>query len=294
MTRISGTPHKRRRRTKAELEDLDAALYQLVQANQPCTVRQIYYRAVVNYLCGKDDAGYNLVQRRLLRLRRARAIPYEWIEDNVRTYYGGNRYEGPEAFLKAASYSYRLDYWQHEPVNVEIWCESDSIAGTLRRTVTDAWGLRLYVARGFSSETFVWGAAQNILDTNRETFIYILSDFDPSGITLADDIGQKLTVFADPVPVHVERIALDGEQVRRWNLPTHPLKKSDRRAARFRQGHGPEACELEAVPPNTLRSLVSSAIARHVDPEKIVRAKRDERWQREAMLKLPDYFWGRQ
>lgn len=293
-TNLSGTPHKRKRRTQAELETLDAHLYRLVRDNRPCTVRQIYYRAVVHYLCDKDERGYNLIQRRLLHLRRAGVLPYGWIEDNARMFYGGNRYSDPQQFmLDAARYSYHLDYWQNEPINVEIWCESDSIAGTLRHTVTQEWGLRLYVARGFSSETYVYNAGDAIKEDKRETFIYILSDFDPSGVTLAEDIAAKLAAFADPVPVHVERIALSGEQVERWDLPTHPLKKSDGRAKRFRLEHGHEACELEAVPPNDLRTLLSNSVARHVDPSKIEAAKREEKLQREVMASIPSYLWER-
>lgn len=288
---LSGTPHKRKRRTKAELETLDAQLYRLVRENRPCTVRQIYYRAVVHYLCDKDDSGYNLIQRRLLTMRRAGVLPYGWIEDNARSFYGGGRFRNLEEFgLHASQHLYALDYWVNEPVNVEIWCESDSIAGTLRHTVTEEWGLRLYVARGFSSETYVYNAGEGIKDDNRETFIYILSDFDPSGVTLAEDIASKLIAFAYPVPVHVERIALSGEQVDAWKLPTHPLKKSDKRAKRFRLEHGHEACELEAVPPNDLRRLVSRSIAKHVDPRKIEAAKADEMRHREGLELLPEFF----
>lgn len=292
LTNLHGTPRKKKRRTKAELEALDARLYDLVKENRPCTVRQIYYRAVVNYLCDKDKSGYNLIQRELLKMRRAGDLPYGWIEDNVRTCYGGNRYSDTQEFLlHAASYSYRLDYWQNEPINVEVWCESDSIAGTLRNTVTERYGLRLYVARGFSSETYLYNAGENIKDDERETYIYILSDFDPSGVSLAKDIAKKLTAFAYPVPIHVNRIALSGEQVNELNLPTHPLKKSDKRAKHFRLEHGDKACELEAVPPNTLRDMVTEAITSHIDPWKIVKAKQDEQTQREALRSLPANFW---
>lgn len=289
---LSGTPHKRQRRTGRELQTLDAQLVFLVHENKPCTVRQIYYRAVVHYLVSNDNRGYNLVQRRLLQLRRSGIIPYGSIEDNARSFYGGNRHTGPEAFMQHARYTYHLDYWQNEPINVEVWCESDSIAGTLRHIVTQEWGLRLYVARGFASETYLYNAGQAIQEDGRETFIYTLSDFDPSGITLAEDIAEKLEAFAGPVPVHVQRIALSREQVQLWDLPTHPVKATDSRGKRFKREHGDRVCDLEAVPPRELRNLVSKSIGEHVDPRKIQAAKRDEALQREAMASLPAHFWG--
>lgn len=295
MNTLNGTPHKakRRRRTNAELLDLDARLHQLAAEHQPCTVRQIYYRAVVNHLCEKTVSGYNLVQRRMLTMRREGRLPYEWIRDNARTHYGRPRYASLQEFALNASRSlYHYDYWADSPVNVEVWVESDSIAGTLQHTVIDDWGLRLHVARGFSSETFLHNAGREIEYDGRPTFVYVLSDFDPSGVSLADDIAHKLVNFSGSVPVQVQRIALDAHQVTEWNLPTHPLKHGDKRAARFRIEHGTAACELEAVPPNMLRQLVADAIAQHVPPGRIEAAKRDEELQREALRQLPEWIRG--
>ena len=290
-TGVRGTPHKRKRRTRAEIAALDEALWHIAGEHAPCTVRQVYYRAVVAELCDKTSAGYNLVQRRLLAMRRDGRVPYSHIQDNARTYYGRTRYRDLLEFgLSASRHLYALDYWRDSDVAVELWVESDSIAGTLIDTVVHEWGLRLHVARGFSSETFLYNAAAEIRDDGRPTHVYTLSDFDPSGVNLADDIAAKLTRFARPVPVLVERIALSGAQVDAWGLPTRPLKRSDRRAPGFEREHGSRSCELEAVPPNTLRELVSAAIAAHVSPGAIEAAKQDERLQREALLALPDFM----
>ena len=288
---ISGTPRKRHRRTKAELAQLDADLYAIVAEHKPATVRQIYYRAVVRDLCDKTASGYTLIQRRLLNMRREGALPYAWIADNARTYYGHRRYRDLEHFgTEAARSLFRYDYWHDSPVAVEVWVESDSIAGPLYDTVVNEWGLRLHVARGFSSETFLYESGDDIQADGRPTHVYVLSDFDPSGVNLAEDIVTKLTKFAGDVPVTAERVALTGEQVLAWNLPTHPLKASDKRAPRFRREHGADACELEAIPPSTLRDLVSDRIARHVPAERIAAAKRTERIQLEALRSLPSFL----
>jgi hypothetical protein len=290
---LDGTPRKRHRRTKAELAVLQDQLCDIIAEHQPCTVRQVFYLSVVDGLCDKSDRGYQLIQREVLKLRRFGVVPYGWIADNVRTYYGRTRYRDLEEFGVAASrYLYHFDYWRDAPVNVELWVESDSIAGTLRETVIDDWGLRLHVARGFSSETFLFNSGAELEEDGRPAQVYVLSDFDPSGVSLAEDIGRKLVQFAGSVRVNVQRIALSGYQVRAWGLPTHPLKASDRRAARFRLEHGAEACELEAIPPTMLRSLVSDAIGRHIDPARIEAAKRDEQLQRDALRQLPDFLRG--
>ncbi len=56
-----------RRRTKAGLEELDAALAEIVEKDAPITVRGTFNRAVVAGLVPNDEArGYKLVQRRLV------------------------------------------------------------------------------------------------------------------------------------------------------------------------------------------------------------------------------------
>ena len=58
---------KRSRRTRAELEELDWSLVEIVAQIELATVRQIFYQAVVLGLVPKDEAkGYKLVQRRLV------------------------------------------------------------------------------------------------------------------------------------------------------------------------------------------------------------------------------------
>jgi len=79
------SPIKRFRRTKAEMRDLRAGLYEIVKADQPMTVRQVFYQAVVAGLIEKTEAEYNnTIARLLLEMRRAGEIPCPWIADNTR------------------------------------------------------------------------------------------------------------------------------------------------------------------------------------------------------------------
>lgn len=282
MTVLSGMPTKRRRRTQDELGELDTRLYNIVRDIRPATVRQTYYQAVVRLLVDKDESGYNLVQRRLLRLRRAEVMPYSWITDNVRSVYGHTRYPGLESFADDVARLYRRDYWAENPVKVEIWIEADSLASTIMPTVFD-WGLSLHVARGFSSDSYLYSAGDTIRDDGRETFVYVLTDFDPSGLVIAEKVAEALPKFARGVPVHVERLALNYEQVKQHNLPTRPLKKTDSRARKFLNIYGDAAAELDALSPNALRQLTDEAISRHADRQRLELMKQEEREQRASI-----------
>jgi len=65
----------------------------------------------------------------------------------------------------------------------------------------------------------------------RPANVFVLNDYDPAGVSLAEDITAKLEKFAYPLPVTVRRIALNGEQVRAWDC-LHPDSKGLMRVPR--------------------------------------------------------------
>src|SRR5205823_4638453 len=121
--------------------------------------------------------------------------------------------------------------------------------------------------------TYLQNAAEFIVSDGRPTYVYILGDFDPSGLCAAEKIGNELTERAASVEVHVEHLAVTHDQVTRWNLPTRDVKRTDSRAPKFIQRYGEISVELDAIPPPRLRALVGQAIARHADRKAIDRLK---------------------
>jgi len=277
----------RLRHTKAELEDLDRALTEIVSEIQPATVRQGFYQAVVRGLVPKDEGkGYKLVQRRLVKLRESGEIPYGWITDNVRIVRGHNRYDGPEDYAKVAAEFYRRDYWAESPVSVEVWLEKDALAGVLVPTVVEECGLDLHVTRGYASVSYLQSAADFIRRDGRSTHVYLLTDFDPSGLGIADTVATELVRRSYPVEVHVERLAVNREQIDEYCLPTRPTKTTDSRARKFMRQHGTGSVELDALPPVILRTLVRDSIEKHMDPEKLHTMKLAEKQERNLLRKV--------
>jgi hypothetical protein len=287
---VYGTsPIKRQRRTKAELHTLDGALTDIVAEIEPATVRQVFYQAVVRGLVPKDEAkGYKLVQRRLLKLRESREIPYGWITDNVRIVRGHARYEGPDQYARVAAEFYRRDYWAESPVNVEVWLEKDVLAGVLEPVVVEECGLDLHVTRGYASVSYLESAAGFIRRDGRPTYVYLLTDFDPSGLGIADTVTVELMNRSYPTEVYVERLAVDREQIDDYQLPTRPTKTTDSRARKFMERYGTGSVELDAIPPAVLRSLVRDSIERHMDPDKLRVLKLAEEQERDVLRSV----WG--
>jgi hypothetical protein len=71
----------RRRLTRAQQQRLDEVLIAIVAQTRPTAVRGVFRRAadIIPDLVPATGLAYGLVQRRLVRLRRAGLIPYEAI-----------------------------------------------------------------------------------------------------------------------------------------------------------------------------------------------------------------------
>jgi hypothetical protein len=98
--------------------------------------------------------------------------------------------------------------------------------------------------------------------------------------------------FTDGIPVRIERLALDEAQVRLWNLPTRPAKRGDKRTPKFIAQYGDISVELDAIPPNDLRTLVDEAIAQHMalgtrERLKVIEAQ-ERQWVRMALNEYTD------
>lgn len=272
---------RRRRATKAEMEARYDRLVTLTADHEPCSVRHVFYRAVVDGVEGitKDQSGYLKVQRAVLHLRRTGRIPYSWIVDNSRTVFDVNTWDGVEGFLQDMAGLYRRDLWRRSPYRVEVWCESDSIAGTLTG-VTRPWRVPLFPIRGQSSETYAYSAVQNWLaEPDRQVVVLYVGDHDPAGLEIEDSLREKMLGFAGDLehePAFV-RLGVTWEQATELDLPGTPPKKH--------YGH-PLAVEAEALPPRLLREIVDDAIAEHVDQHELETLYTVEEEERRGLIQL--------
>jgi hypothetical protein len=64
-----------------EIQHRRSALYDIVAAGRPMTVRQVFYAATVRGTIDKSEAGYGKVQTDLVLMRRAGMLPYDWLAD---------------------------------------------------------------------------------------------------------------------------------------------------------------------------------------------------------------------
>jgi hypothetical protein len=235
----------------------------------------------------KTEAAYkNVVGRLLLKARIAGDIPFDWIADNTRWMRKPRTYGSMQDALETCARAYRRAVWDDQDAYVEIWTEKDALAGVLLEE-TRTWDVPLMVSKGFSSVTYLYEAAKAIEAEGKPAYLYYFGDHDLSGVHIDKAIERRLREFAPDADIHFERVAVRPEQIRQWDLPTRPTKKTDSRS----KGFDGESVEMDAIAPAHLRALVRECIEQHVDRDALERTRETERLERETLEAIAAQ-WG--
>jgi hypothetical protein len=244
--------------------DLIEAMYAVAKKAHPITGRGIGYKLFTAGLI--PSMARNEMQRVYRLLKEAREqghIPWEWIVDETRSLERVSTWDNPEQYATAVARSYRRDFWNQQPLRVEVWSEKGTVRGVLG-PVLDEYAVGFRVMHGFSGATTVHEVAED--DDGREVVALYVGDFDPSGLFMSEgDLPKRLDKYGGHHTT-IERIALTRDQVR--GLPSFPAsdKHKDPRYRWFRANHGDRCWELDAMDPNDLRDCVETAIVALIEP----------------------------
>jgi hypothetical protein len=178
----------RDRRTPDEILALRGALYDIVAAGQPMTVRQVFYRAVAARLIDKTEAEYKTtVGRLLVNLRREGVLPYRWIVDGTRGMHKSDTFSSLDEAVERWQAEYRRELWDTQDTYLEVWSEKEAITGVIL-PVTDEWHVPLMPTRGYPSLSFLAQAGEGLAARDQAIVIYYLGDHDPSGLDIARNV----------------------------------------------------------------------------------------------------------
>ncbi|MBB6407449.1 hypothetical protein HNQ71_000093 [Mesorhizobium sangaii] len=180
------SPIKRKRATRADMEDRRLRLWTIVREMRPMTVRQVFYQATVRGIVDKSEAGYTKVQTDLVQMRKSGMLPYDWLADNTRWQRKPRTFDSIEQALNDTARFYRKSLWTDAGSYVEVWLEKDALAGVVQ-PITALYDVPLMVARGYASLSFLHSAAEYIASLDVPTFIYHCGDFDLSNNAVSLD-----------------------------------------------------------------------------------------------------------
>jgi hypothetical protein len=262
--------------------DLRVQLFGIVQTGHPMTVRQVFYQAVNHGLIRKTETEYKrTIVRLLAEMRRDGELPFGWIADNTRWMRKPRTHASLDGFLTSAAQHYRRALWDDQDDYVEIWLEKDALSGVVYN-VTAPWDVPLMVTRGYPSITYLHDAAESIEAEDKPAYLYYFGDYDPSGVDIPRKVEADLATFAPGAEIHFEVVAVTPWQINVWSLPTRPTKQTDTRS----KGFAGDSVEVDAIPPDTLRQLVSECITGHIDQNVLDLTKRIEASERDILTNL--------
>ena len=201
----------------------------------------------------------------------------------------------------AALPSLRLDGFRGRQTHRIIFYGEKSSLAVVLRPIAEKIGAEIILVTGESSHTRIEEAARRACEDGRPAVLFYFADFDPSGHQMPVSVARKLQAFRDlkfpNLNIKLYPVALTLDQVRSWNLPSAPLKETEKRAAAWKEKHdGHEQTEIDAavaLRPDELRAAVFDALAPFYDDSLDHRvADVEAEWRRtadDALQDHPDY-----
>jgi hypothetical protein len=263
-----------------------------IQKAQPITGRGVGYKLfVLKLIPSMGRADMQRVYRLLKEAREREIIPWSWIVDETRELERVSTWANPAAYARAVVRSYRRDYWDQQPVRIEVWSEKGTVRGVLA-PVLDKYGVGFRIAHGFGSATMVHDVCED--DDGRLLIILYVGDYDPSGLYMSEhDLPARFEKYGG-MHIDLRRIALKKEHLR--GLPSFPAseKKKDPRYNWFVRNYGKRCWELDALDPNDLRTMVEEAIVGQIDLIAWKRCAVVEKAERESIQAVISKWSGAQ
>jgi len=258
-------------------EIVKASLEVFEQYDTAITLRQLYYRLVSRLLIPNTINSYKRLSRIMVKARERLDVPINCIEDRSRRILGkgDTGYYSAEEYLKMklsslqdSWKSFSMPMWDDQPNYILISLEKDALSRLVSR-IANRYSVRTFPTRGYPSFSYVQRMSSYIRNKllGKPTIVLYFADFDPSGIDIERDLSDRLKKYKAG-NFTVKRVALTYEQIKTYNLPPMPVKRSDARSDSFLAKHGDLSVELDALEPNVFQSIVAKSIVENINVRK--------------------------
>ena len=179
-----------------------------------------------------------------------------------------------------------------QPYRIVLIGEKSSLAAELLPVANRA--DELVLPTGEASDTLIAEMAARADQDGRPTIVLYFADFDPAGWQMPVSVSRKLQALRDlhhpDLQIDVHRVCLTLDQVRAFDLPSSPLKETERRGDRWvaiMRRAQTEIDALAALHPGAIGRLAEDAIAPFFDSTLTRRAaEAAEAWRAEATERL--------
>jgi len=226
------------------------------------TLRQLYYQFVARDIIPNKDTEYKRLGSIISDARLAGLVDWMAITDRTRYVRTVSHWDHPAEIIESAAKSYAIDKWDGQQERCEVWIEKDALIGVIERTCRRL-DVPCFSCRGYVSQSEMWQAAMRLREWTKAgvgVTIFHLGDHDPSGIDMTRDIEERVQLLAGTDDIRVERIALNMDQIEKYNPPPNPAKITDSRSGSYIAEYGRESWELDSLDPKVLDRTVEKAV----------------------------------
>jgi hypothetical protein len=295
------------------------------------TVRQLYYQLVARGFIPNSQESYKRIVSILTDARLAGDFPFEWLVDRTREARGGkftmNDVDVDEALVKTGDSLKNAPYWWigrdrwfGQRTHVSVWVEKEALMGVFEKPCNDL-GVAWFVLRGYSSLSALSQWLDNLqaayqcedecgdstvpYDEDRTEFdeavVLYFGDHDPDGWEIPRSAERNLEAITNVrglnlPPIRFERVALNREQIDRYNPPPFPAKETSARFNGYVDEHGlTDAWELDALRPDVLDKLIRDAVNDLYDEDVAkanLRLVQERREELKARIREPGWVAG--
>jgi len=253
------------------------------------TLRQLYYQFVSRALIKNIPTEYKRMGSIINDARLAGLIDWKAIEDRTRNIKGNTHWDSPGEIVRSCADDYTIDMWEGQKFRPEVWIEKDALIGVIERVCRNL-DVTYFSCRGYTSQSEMWAGAQRLLwyakQQGQTPIIIHLGDHDPSGIDMSRDILDRLTLFMGGMKVN--RIALNADQIKKYNPPPNPAKTTDSRAAGYIEKFGDESWELDALEPAVMEKLIKKTVLKLRDEDAYEQCVEKQKEGRDRLQEVAD------
>lgn len=261
------------------------------------TLRQLYYQFVSRDIIPNNQKMYNNLGTLINNARLAGLLDWYSIEDRTRNVRNTFHWENPHRVLESAANQFNINKWKGQENYVEVWVEKDALVEVIGKAASQ-YDTPYFSCRGYVSQSEMWNAAMRIKDKlkreHERAIVIHLGDHDPSGKDMTRDIDDRVKMFlekdglADKFEVH--RVALEMNQIYRFNPPPNPAKLTDSRCGNYIAEYGRSSWELDALEPSVLDGIVRSSILENLDIDLYLKKEREEQDMKERLMRYAEAF----
>ncbi len=247
------------------------------------TLRQLYYQFVARDRIPNTQRSYKRLGSIINDGRLAGMIDWGSIEDRTRKLQTVSHWESPAEIVEVCAQEFRLDKWNRQDYRPEVWIEKEALAGVVEGICREM-DIPFLCCRGYTSQSEMWSSAMRLKAFaayhSQTPVILHFGDHDPSGIDMTRDITDRLELFMGGL--EVRRLALNMDQIEKFNPPPNPAKMTDSRFAAYVAEFGDESWELDALEPSAMVDLIrSSVMALRDDKRWNTSVKRESEYRRQ-------------